>query len=183
MSYCKENGDYEKKSYAIDVLIQMDGGPEFLVEVLSKGNKDKNIMSKVAAELSNLSVDKAPIESIMNLLKTHDAYIRNLAITILQSYGEAIRYYIVKFLIGDDPDLRIFAVNVLGDVGFKESRDMLVELLQTETHINVAMTAVDYLAEIGEIEDIPLLEKVKDRFDGDVYAQFGIDNAISMIKG
>jgi len=88
----------------------------------------------------------------------------------------------VKFLIGDDRDLRIFAINVLGDVNFPQSREMLIELLEKESDINVAMTAVDYMAEIGEIENIPLLETVKSRFQ-DTYADFAIDNAIRSIRG
>jgi HEAT repeat protein len=88
----------------------------------------------------------------------------------------------VKFLIGDDRDLRIFAINVLGDVNFAQSRDMLIELLENESDINVAMTAVDYMAEIGEMEDIPLLETVKSRFQ-DAYVDFAIDNAIRSIRG
>jgi len=89
----------------------------------------------------------------------------------------------VKFLIGDDRDLRIFAINVLGDVDFSESRDMLVELLETEEDVNVAMTAVDYMGEIGEVEDVALLESLKKRFDGEVYVEFAVDGAVSMIKG
>jgi hypothetical protein len=59
---------------------------------------------------------------------------------------------------------------------------MLIELLEKETDINVAMTAVDYMAEIGEVEDIPLLETVKSRFQ-DAYVDFAIDNAIRSIRG
>ena len=127
--------------------------------------------------------DDAPIEEIMDLLKSDNAYIRNLGISILRDFGNAIKYYIVKFLIGDDRDLRIFAINVLGDVNFPESRDMLVELLETEEDINVAMTAVDYMAEIGEPEDVALLKSLKDRFPDDFYVEFAVDGAVKLIKG
>jgi 2C-methyl-D-erythritol 2,4-cyclodiphosphate synthase len=60
---------------------------------------------------------------------------------------------------------------------------MLVELLETEQDVNVAMTAVDYLAEIGEEEDIALLETVKERFKDEYYAVFAVDQAIACIKG
>ena len=60
---------------------------------------------------------------------------------------------------------------------------MLVELLEDEQDINVAMTAVDYMGEIGEEKDIELLEEIKDRFKDEVYAQFAVDGAIKMIKG
>ena len=44
------------------------------------------------------------------------------------------------------------------------------------------MTAVDYMAEIGQVEDIELLSSLKSRFN-DVFVDFAIDNAIKMIRG
>lgn len=180
--FCKLNDDPSKKDYAIEEIVKFDGGPEYLLSLIPQ-RTDKNILSKIASVLSTLDPDDAPIEGIMDLLKMENAYIRNLGISILQVYGPAIKYYIVKFLIGDDRDLRIFAINVLGDVNFAESRDMLIELLQTEEDINVAMTAVDYMGEIGEEEDIELLESLKTRFEGEAYVQFAVDTAVTMIRG
>ena len=70
----------------------------------------------------------------------------------------------------------------MGDVNFPQSREMLIELLETELDINVAMTAVDYMAEIGEVKDISLLETLKIRFK-DAYVEFAVDNAIRSIRG
>jgi len=181
--FFERNSDLDKKSYAIDEIVKFDGGASFLVDRLISIDVGKELLSHIGATLSKLDPKKAPIEQIMELLKINNAYVRNLAISILQDYGESIRYYIVKFLIGDDPDLRIFAINVLGDVNFSESREMLAELLQTEENLNVAMTAVDYMGEIGEIEDIDLLKKVADRFKDEPYVQFGVEGAIKSIEG
>ena len=173
----------EGKDYAIDQIVKFHGGGKFLVEYINHEDADKNICTKIASVIASMDPDEAPIEDIMDLLKLNNAYTRNLGISILRDFGDSIKYYIVKFLIGDDRDLRIFAINVLGDVDFAESRLMLVELLETEEDINVAMTAVDYMGEIGEVEDIPLLESLKERFAGDFYAEFAVDGAIKMIKG
>ena len=178
-----EVADFNHQTYIIEQMIRLEEGPDFLVEELKDARTPKNISSFIAAQLGKMDPDTAPIEEVMELLKLKNAYVRNLGISILQNYGDAIRYYIVKFLIGNDRDLRIFAVNVLGDVNFAESRDMLVELLEAEQDINVAMTAVDYMAEIGEPEDIALLEKVKVRFNDQAYAVFAVDGAITSIKG
>ncbi len=172
-----------RKRYATEKIATFEGGGVKLVHLMSDDpHINKDMASYIASLLTAMDSKKAPIEEIMNLLKVRNAYIRNLGITTLQSYGDAIRYYIVKFLIGDDRDLRIFAINVLGDVNFAESREMLVELLENEQDINVAMTAVDYMAEIGEIKDIELLESVKRRFS-DSYVDFAVDNAIRSIRG
>lgn len=181
--FYKQDGSFDAQSYSIEKIVEFEGGAEALVKMLvDNPYTSKEITSKIASTLENLDPAKAPIESIMELLKVKNAYVRNFGITVLQSYGDAIRYYIVKFLIGDNRDLRIFAINVLGDVKFAESRDMLVELLAKEQDINVAMTAVDYMAEIGQVEDIELLSSLKSRFN-DVFVDFAIDNAIKMIRG
>ena len=179
----KSVADFDHKSFAIEAIINYEGGAKFLLDELKNSDTAKNISAYIAAELGNMDPKKAPIEEIMELLKLHNAYVRNLGISVLQNYGDAIKYYIVKFLIGDDKDLRIFAVNVLGDVNFAESRDMLLELLEKEDDINVSMTAVDYIAEIGELEDIDQLENIKQRFNDEPYVQFAIDRAITCIKG
>jgi HEAT repeat protein len=183
IDYFKSHDDFEHQKYALEEMIKFEGGAEYLVEILSDTSTSKAIDAEAATVLATMDPDDAPIEAVMELLKLHNAYIRNLAISILQDYGEAIKYYIVKFLIGDDRDLRIFAINVLGDVNFPESRDMLIELLEGESDVNVAMTAVDYMAEIGEEEDIELLFSLKAHFNHDPYVEFGVDNAIRMIRG
>ncbi|HIP20937.1 MAG TPA: HEAT repeat domain-containing protein [Sulfurimonas sp.] len=172
-----------EKYYIIDEIVKFHGGGEFLVEYIRHNDVDKNIATKIASTISSMEPDEAPIEKIMDLLKLENAYIRNLGISMLRDFGDSIKYYIVKFLIGDDRDLRIFAINVLGDVNFSESREMLVELLEGEEDINVAMTAVDYMSEIGEEKDIPLLESLKERFENEVYVEFAVNGAIAMIKG
>lgn len=175
--------DFDRQSHAAEQIATFEGGPGLLVRRLAEDPYvTKEMAVFIASVLSKLERKRAPIEAVMELLKVHNAYIRNLGITILQDYGDAIKYYIVKFLIGDDSDLRIFAINVLGDVNFAESREMLVELLERETEINVAMTAVDYMAEIGEEADIPLLESLKERFN-DFYVTFAVDNAVRSIRG
>lgn len=184
ISYFESNDESDKKDYAIEEIAKFNGGGEYLVSCINKVEYiEKSSLSKIASVVSTMDPGVAPIEAIMELLKLDNAYIRNLGISILRDYGDVIKYYIVKFLIGDDRDLRIFAINVLGDVDFAESRDMLVELLEDEDDINVAMTAVDYMAEIGEEEDIELLESLKERFKGEVYVEFAVDGAIKMIKG
>lgn len=181
--YCKLQDESDKKDYAIEEISKFEGGGVALVNYINSDDADKRLSTKIASVISSMDPDEAPIEEIMELLKLDNAYIRNLGISILRDFGNAIKYYIVKFLIGDDRDLRIFAINVLGDVSFAESRDMLVELLETEEDINVAMTAVDYMGEIGELEDVALLNSLKDRFSGDFYAAFAVDTAVKLIEG
>lgn len=184
LSIYNESEYEEDRHFSLEKIVEFKGGPQKLVDMLSNGEiTDRREIAAATTALSRMEPKEAPIEDIMDLLKCENAYLRNQAISVLQDYGKEIKYYIVKFLIGDDRDLRIFAINVLGDVNFAESREMMIELLQGEQDVNVAMTAVDYLSEIGEPEDVAFLEKLKSRFGGEPYVKFAVDNAIRVIQG
>jgi hypothetical protein len=120
-------------------------------------------------------------EMMFEMLKSDNAYLRNAAILFLQQYGKEVKQFIQKLMNSDDKDIRIFAINILGDVNFEESLDMLREFIKKETDINALMTAIDYMGEIGEEEDIKLLEEIKNKFNDD-YINFGVDLAIDRIK-
>ena len=83
----------------------------------------------------------------------------------------------------EDKDIRIFAINILGDVSYDDSIEILRYFLLKERDINAMMTAVDYLGEIGSKEDIALLEAIKVEHKDEPYVEFAIDTAISRIKG
>lgn len=179
-----ESPNTQNKSVAISELIKFKDGPQKLVWLLKEGKiVDKALISHASALLAKLDPKSAPIDEVLELLKVEDAFVRNHAISILQDYGNEIKYYIIKYLIGNNRDLRIFAINVLGDVNFSESREMLLDLLKNEQDVNVAMTAVDYFREIGMPEDIPFLESLKERFKNEPYAIFAISKTIEAIKG
>ncbi len=182
VSFFENSQEMEDKSYALNQMGSFEGGHQKLAEILQV-EESHALIDIIGMILSSVDGEVAPIDEILSLLKRENPYVRNLAITVLQDYGNAIKYYIVKYLIGDDRDLRIFAINVLGDVEFSESRDMMVELLESEQDVNVAMTAVDYLGEIGLEEDISLLESLKDRFPDEFYVSFAVDSAVNAIKG
>jgi HEAT repeat protein len=179
----EQDDNIEKRHLALESIVKFPDGSHKLVEYLRDESLDQKITSFIGMLLAKMNPKEAPIDDVMALLSLENAYIRNLAITTLQDYGDEIKYYIVKYLISDDRDLRILALNILGDVHFSESRDMMLELLEKEEDINVAMTAVDYLAEIGMPSDVDALEKLKERFKEDYYANFAIDRAINSIKG
>lgn len=116
-------------------------------------------------------------------LQSTNVYLRNMAIKYLQESNEEATFFIEKLLKSDDKDIRIFALNILGDVKYDKSVDMLRYFLALEGDINVMMTAVDYLGEVGSAKDIPLLEALKLEHKDNQYVVFGVDIAIDRIKG
>ncbi len=121
-------------------------------------------------------------EAMFRMLKSDNAYLRNAVIGFLQEYGREAKPFIERLMADEDRDIRIFAINILGDVRFEDSVEMLRRFIVQERDINALMTAVDYLGEIGEKSDVELLEAIKKDFS-DPYVDFGVDLAIRRIRG
>ncbi|MEA3314285.1 MAG: HEAT repeat domain-containing protein [Campylobacterota bacterium] len=120
---------------------------------------------------------------LLNTLKNDNVYLRNACIKYLQESDEDAVVFIEKLLQDPNKDIRIFAVNILGDVRYDKSVEILRYFIAREEDVNAMMTAVDYLGEIGSEEDIELLESVKKSHSDDLYVNFGVDMAIDRIKG
>lgn len=160
----------------------------YILEMLLKNysdvsNEDHSLIDHAFANFNTKPTREDDYKIIFKLLKSQNAYLRNKTITFLQEYGKSAKNFIQKLLNDEDRDIRIFAVNILGDVKYEDSRDMLINLIKEEDDVNVLMTSIDYLGEIGELEDIEILENLKGKFSSEPYVSFGIDLAIDKIKG
>ena len=153
-----------------------------LSEIFQENNPQDHIFIDYAfANFENKPKREEDFEMLFKMLKSDNAYLRNAVIIFLREYGIEAKPFIEKLMVSEERDIRIFAINILGDVRFDESIEMIRRFIKAETDINALMTAVDYLGEIGSEEDIILLEDIKHRFD-DPYVEFGINLAIDRIK-
>ena len=82
-----------------------------------------------------------------------------------------------------DPDVRIFAVNILESLCHPDVEQWLIGVIRDDEHINVCATAVDLLGEVGSEQSTQALQELKDRFDEEPYIQFAADLAIKRITG
>ena len=164
----------------------------YVLDILSKlfaenRTEDHPLIDFAFAQFSHRPRREKDFEALFRMLKSDNAYLRNAAITFLQAYGEEAKGFLEQLLRDEDRDVRIFAANILGDVRFEDSVEMLRALMTHEIahqrDVNVLMTAADYMGEIGSEEDIALLEAVKQEFSDNPYVSFGIDMAIARIRG
>jgi len=158
----------------------------YVLRILSEFFKENNSQDHVFIDYIFANFENKPrrqedFEMLFKMLKSDNAYLRNAVIMFLRNYGKEAKPFIEELMNSDDKDIRIFAINILGDVRFDESIDMLREFIKKETDINALMTAVDYLGEIGNEDDIALLESIKSRFNNP-YVEFGVNLAIDRIK-
>ncbi len=148
---------------------------------------DHPIIDHIFTQLPLKPTREIDFEVLFKLLESDNAYLRNAAISFFQGYQAEIKPHLEALFNTADRDVRIFVVNILGDLRLEDSVGMLHAFIAKEVadqkDLNVIMTAVDYLGEIGTEEDIPLLQAVKTEFNSDPYVTFGVDMAIKRIKG
>ena len=187
-SFLNNNETEENKISAIDYLINNSSMLDVL-DILMELTVDENdikhhvYIDLVFSNFVNTKKSDADFEAMLQMLKSKNVYLRNMVIKYLQENGTDARVFIKRLMENPDKDLRIFAINILGDVRFEESIEMLRYFIAQEDDINAMMTAIDYLGEIGSCDDIDLLEAVKKEHADDPYVVFGADVAIERLRG
>jgi hypothetical protein len=145
--------------------------------------EDHIYIDLIFSGFSGKKITNEDFEQLLETLKSDNVYLRNIAIKYLQERDEDAIEFIENLLKNPDQDIRIFAINILGDVRYDKSVDILRYFIAQEVNINAMMTAVDYIGEIGSVDDIPLLESLKVTHKDNPYVLFGVDMAINRING
>ena len=182
-----ENNTQDERVEALEYLIETQDISHILklANLLFAQNKieDHIYIDMVFGSFYGKTKSDEDYNNLTISLQSINVYLRNAAITYLQNSDEEAAIFIEKLLQSKNKDIRIFAINILGDVKYEKSVDMLRYFLAQEDDVNAMMTAVDYLGEIGSQEDIPLLKTLKVAHKDDPYVMFGVDMAIDRIKG
>lgn len=142
---------------------------------------DASVREALFTALASLA-SEAAVQSLLPLLRSEDASLRNGAIEALAAMPQAVAPCMDGLLQDADPDVRIFTVNLLGELRHASVPAWLVQVLRHETHVNVVAAALEVLAEIGGADELPALRAARQRFDDDAFIQFAADLAISRIE-
>lgn len=121
------------------------------------------------------------VESLLPLLRSEDPALRNGAIEVLAGLPEAVSPHIEKLLQDADGDVRIFSVNLLGDLKHPSVPQWLAQVLVNDPSVNVVGAALEVLAEVGTSGSLPALHQAAQRFADDAYIRFAVDLAIGRI--
>jgi len=177
----------EQRVAALEYLIK-DRSVSHMLQLINmvfdKNEVDEHIYIDIAFNsFHNVPKSDEDYKNFTKSLQSSNVYLRNTAIKYLQESDNEVAIFLDKLLRSNDKDIRIFALNILGDVKYDKSIEMLRYFLAQEDDINAMMTAVDYLGEIGSEEDIELLETLKTAHKDNQYVLFAVDTAIARIKG
>ncbi len=106
-----------------------------------------------------------------------DVALRNDAIQGLREIGAAAFSQVEHLLASGDPDVRIFAVNVLETTRHPHAAEWLRHILAQEQEVNVGLAAVEAMAQIGGPEHVQALRDFAGRFAEEPCVAFAVDAA------
>lgn len=142
---------------------------------------EHSVLQVILTSLTAIGDDTA-VQGLIDCLYLEDAMLRNAAIEVLKELPDQVAPFMDRLLQDPDPDVRIFAVNVLESLRHPRVEDWLIEVISQDPHVNVCATAVDLLGEVGSDQSRAALVALKQRFAEEPYIQFAADLALKRIE-
>ncbi|TVQ74681.1 MAG: HEAT repeat domain-containing protein [Chromatiaceae bacterium] len=141
---------------------------------------DATVLQVIVSSLSCMANDVA-IRGLIDCLYSERALLRNAAIEVLKELPRVVAPHMGQLLHDSDPDVRIFAVNVLESLRHPDVEEWLIEVILKDDHVNVCATALDLLGEVGTPRAREALQTLKQRFAEEPYIQFAANLALKRI--
>ncbi len=141
---------------------------------------NRSVREAVFTSLTCLG-DAIAVTGLVEYLRCEDAALRNEAIEALKQLPDEVAPMMEGLLHDADPDVRIFAVNVLESLRHPQVEAWLIDVITQDTHVNVCATAVDLLGEVGSANARSALEALRLRFADEPYICFAVDLALKRI--
>ncbi|MEI8254966.1 MAG: HEAT repeat domain-containing protein [Deltaproteobacteria bacterium] len=169
------------RRWAVREIVGCPGAADALVERL-RAEPEAIVREAIFTSLTRVG-DAAAVRGLVDCLRSEDAVLRNGAIEAMQQLPAEVAPIMRRLLIDPDPDVRIFAVNILESLRHPEVEAWLIEVLDQDPHVNVCATAVDLLGEVGTAAAQEPLGRLKARFASEPYIQFAADLALRRASG
>jgi HEAT repeat protein len=173
-----ESPDEEVRRTAVRLATRL-GEAEILARRL-EDESDAGLRETILTSLVRIGGVKAA-RPLMEALRSDDALLRNAVIETLQGMGELVASEIETLLDDENPDLRIYAMNILQSLRSPGVPEIALRVLAADPHVNVCAAAVDVLAEVGTPEMADDLRAVADRFPDQPFLAFAVRAAIKRI--
>jgi len=174
-----ESSDAAGRRQAAREIVRCPDAASLLVSHLER-EEDVAVREVIFAALVRLNNPSA-LSGLVDCLHSEDAALRNEAIETFKQMGREVDPTLKSLLADPDPDLRIFAVNILSSSQHPDLESWLVKVIEQDSHVNVCATAVDLLCEVGTEAAIDSLVRLKARFAAEAYIQFAADLALKRI--
>jgi HEAT repeat protein len=175
-----DDADPTARRWAARDLTGCPGASEALVRRLLR-EEEAAVRSVILSTLTILG-DEIAVEGLVRCLRSEDAAVRNEAIEAMKQLPVEVAFVMGALLADADPDVRIFAVNILESLRHPEVERWLITVIERDPQLNVCATAVDLLGEVGTSAAREPLQRLKARFAGEPYIQFAADLALRRLS-
>lgn len=175
-----QHTDAGERRLAALALLPHNGAATYLIEHL-KEESSAIVREAVFTTLARLG-DPAALAGLAQCLRSEDAHLRNGAIETLKLLPEQTATLIPKLLADANSDVRILTINILESLRHPSVEEWLMQVLDSDTHLNVCGAALDLLVELGSARSQASIERVKQRFGSEPYIQFAADLALKRIQ-
>ncbi|GMM71113.1 HEAT repeat domain-containing protein [Alteromonas gracilis] len=138
---------------------------------------DPTVIEALFSALEHNMTD-ADASQLIGMLKSEQVQLRNGAIEIMQQNPDLFAHNVHKLMQDDDPDTRIFCVDIIGAVAHPDALNWLHHIALNDDNENVVGTALDKLAEVSDSSTHEILQTVESRFPNHAYISF----VISLIR-
>jgi len=142
---------------------------------------DASVRAVIFSSLAQIG-GPAVVDAVLPLLRSEDAMLRNAAIEVLAGLPDAVAPRIEALLADADSDVRIFSINLLGQLPHPSVPKWLAQVLQREMQANVVGAALDVLAEVGGPELAQPLRQTLARFADEPYMAFAAELVLRRIE-
>lgn len=138
---------------------------------------DPTVIEALFSALEHNMTD-ADASQLIGMLKSEQVQLRNGAIELMQQNPDLFAHNVHKLMQDDDPDTRIFCVDIIGAVAHPDALNWLHRIALNDDNENVVGTALDKLAEVSDSSTYDILQTVESRFPDHAYISF----VISLIR-
>lgn len=107
-------------------------------------------------------------------LRSDDAAQRTAALDALRAMPEASTHLLPGLLKDADADVRLLACEIARALPANDASRLLAELIGSEQNTNVCAAAIEVLAETGDAESLPILDRCAARFPEEPFLTFAI---------
>jgi HEAT repeat protein len=174
-----EDDNPSTRRWAARDLVNCQDVASALVDRL-KREGNLSVREVIVTTLTRLG-DSTAVAGLVDCLRSEDAALRNEAIEAMKQLPDEVAPIMRGLLADHDPDVRIFAVNILESLRHPDVESWLIDVIETDPHVNVCATAVDLLSEVGTEAALEPLARLKARFADEPYVQFAADLALRRI--
>ncbi|MBI9112949.1 HEAT repeat domain-containing protein [Maridesulfovibrio ferrireducens] len=122
---------------------------------------------------------KKTVQAVVPLLRSDEAPVRNLSMDILREVGAQDFPSLVALVHDDDPDIRIFATDILGSSDSFMAVEPLCDALLKDPEVNVRYQAA---VSLGDLENPAAAKCLNKAMLDDEWVQYAVIEALAKIK-